>query len=112
MRRTEEPISSFKSKFLILCLLTYGLTACATNRPAAEYVLAREALVSAREVDSARYAPGFYYKAEEAFRHGVNSYQNRSYGAALEFFKETMVYAEKAENSARVHRQKSGEEAL
>ncbi|MBK9294534.1 MAG: DUF4398 domain-containing protein [Oligoflexia bacterium] len=75
-------------------------------------VLAREALSSAKEVDAARYAPGQYFKAEEAYRIAVGLYAEKSYDSAIEKFEQAREYAEKAENSARIERQKAGDEAL
>lgn len=89
-----------------------ALSACQTPRPHLPMVLAREALQSAKEVDAPRYAPGFYFKAEEALRNGMNLYNEKVYGEAISKFNAAKEYAEKAENSARIQRQKSGEEAL
>ena len=93
-------------------LLTTTVLSCSTLKPHLPMVLAREALQSAKEVDAPRYAPGFYFKAEEAFRTGSNLYNEKAYGSCIEKFNLAKEYAEKAENSARIQRQKSGEEAL
>ncbi|MDZ4678079.1 MAG: DUF4398 domain-containing protein [Oligoflexia bacterium] len=77
-----------------------------------EYVLAREAFMAAREGESARYAPGYYHKAEESYRRGVQAYQDQSYNEAVDEFIQARLYAEKAENAAHIQRQKSGDEAL
>src|SRR4051812_42835806 len=100
MRKIEEPISWFKSKFLVLGILSLGLSACSTAKPHLPMVLAREALQSAKEVDAPRYAPGFYFKAEEAFRTGMNKYKEKAYSAAIDRFISARDFAEKAENSA------------
>ena len=88
------------------------LTGCATERPNVHLVLAREAFTAAKEVESARYAPGYYHKAEESYRRGMNAYQEGKMGEAVKEFKNSKVYAEKAENAARIQRQKQGDEAL
>jgi hypothetical protein len=98
-------------KFVLLAGF-FLLGACATAKPHLPLVLAREALTSAKEVDSARYAPGFFFKAEEAYRSAMTLYNEKSYGAAVDKFNAAKDFAEKAENSARLQRQKSGDEAL
>jgi hypothetical protein len=85
---------------------------CATVKPHLPLVLAREALASAKEVDAGRYSPGYYFKAEEAFRAAMTLYNEKSYPAAIEKFDQARSFAEKAELSARLQRQKAGDEAL
>lgn len=100
---------------MIKSVLVLGLLlqlACATTKPHLPLVLAREALASAKEVDAPRYAPGQYFKAEEAFRVGMAFYSEKAYSDAIEKFQLAKEYAEKAENSARLQRQKAGDEAL
>lgn len=81
-------------------------------RPTYEYVLARQAYEAAKETESARYAPGFYHRAEEAYRRGVSRYDERNYDEAVIEFKAARDYSEKAENSTRIQRKKAGDEAL
>lgn len=96
-----------------LCLAAaLFLASCSTARPSVELVLAREAFLSAKEVESARYAPGYYHKAEEAYRAGMQQYNDKNYGDAIEEFRAARFNAEKAENAARIQRLKSGEEGL
>ena len=99
----------------LFCIAVIGsLMACATpvEKPNMHYVLAREALQAAREVEASKYSPGNYYKAEEAFRHGMKSFSEKSYSSAIEQFKESMSFSEKAETMARFKRQQAGDEAL
>lgn len=77
-----------------------------------DLVLAREAYNSATEVDAAKWSPANYHKAEESFRKGMLYYKQNAFKDAVNEFKVARVYAERAENSARVQRQKSGEEGL
>ncbi|MCC6277509.1 MAG: DUF4398 domain-containing protein [Oligoflexia bacterium] len=110
MRKIAAP-TSWLSKALVLIIATFAL-ACATARPSVEFVLAREALQAAKESESARVAPGHYHKAEEAFRRGVQAYQQRAFDESVEYFKESRINSEKAENASHLQRFKTGEEAL
>jgi len=89
------------------------LPACTTaGSPNLELVLTREAFTSAEEVDAAKYSPANFLKAEELYRKGMESYKKRDYDGAVDEFRKARGYAERAETSARVQRQKAGEEAL
>ena len=94
---------------LLLALVTLG---CATGHPTQEYVLAREAFASAKEVEAARYAPAYFHKAEESFRSAERSYREHSYEDAIDDFQAARAYSEKAENVSRVLRQKAGDEGI
>jgi hypothetical protein len=93
-------------KFLAVILF---LTACATNPPTEEYTLARTALNAARDQDSARYAPSYWHQAEEAYRKGEGLFKAQEYKEAEEEFLKAKQFAEKAENTTRIQRFKSGE---
>ncbi len=98
----------------VLALAAAGLAAagCVTVRiPTDEYNLARAAVDAAREAEAARYAPGFWYKAEEAYKQAQRLYKERYYKDAQKLFAEAKVQAERAENAARVTRFQSGETA-
>ena len=89
--------------FLILC-------GCATTPPPVEeYTLARAAIEAAKSVESARYSPGYWHQAEESYRRAEAFYKDREYSDAQAEFLKARVAAEKAENSARLIRQKNGE---
>ena len=94
-----------------ILLLFLANSACSTVYPVKYYVAAREAVDAAKEVESARWAPGLWYKAEEAYRKAKHQYEEQNYKEAVELFQVAQAYAEKAENSSRYQRQKTGEEA-
>ena len=77
--------------------------------PLDEYNLARTALESARVVEAARHSPGYYHQAEESYRKAKLYYEEREYEEAKVEFVRARTAAEKAENSARLIRMKSGE---
>jgi hypothetical protein len=102
-------VSFLKNVFLIalLALLTQG---CQTGPiPIEEYTLARSAIDAAREVQAPRLAPGFWHQAEESYRKARLFYKDGRWDESrLEFLKARQA-AEKAENSARLARQRNGE---
>ncbi len=86
------------------------LNACVTApAPVDEYTLARAALEAARVVEAARHSPGYFHQAEEAYRKARLLYDEREYAQSRSEFIRSRVAAEKAENSARLIRMKSGE---
>jgi hypothetical protein len=118
MVRTDGPTLSFnllskrivKLSATILALSLLG--GCVVDRPNVDLVLAREAFQSAEEVDAAKYSPANYHRAEESYRSAMTKYKNKAFKEAILDFRAAKVYAERAENSARVQRQKAGEEGL
>ncbi|GEM_PF-2052247 len=91
----------------ILVILSQGCVS--TKAPVEEFNLAVVALDAAKEVQAAKYAGGYYHKAEESLRRGQILFQNREYDKAREEFDIARKEAEKAENAARVIRWKNGE---
>lgn len=86
------------------------LAGCVTTPPPIEdYTLARAALEAARAVEAARFSAGNLQQAEELYRKGQILYEEREYVAAREQFLKARLAAEKAENSTRLLRQKTGE---
>ncbi len=77
--------------------------------PIEDYSFARAALDAARSVQAARHSPGFWAQAEEAYRKGRIYFNDRDYAKAKEQFIRAKWAAEKAENSARLIRQKTGD---
>ena len=96
--------------WISMILLSIGLAGCQTTPPPVEeYALARAALDAARAVQAARHSPGFWHQAEEAYRRARLYYNDRDWAAATEQFKRARIAAEKAENSARLIRQRTGD---
>ncbi|MGZ3772795.1 MAG: DUF4398 domain-containing protein [Pseudobdellovibrionaceae bacterium] len=77
--------------------------------PIEDYSLARAAIDAARSVQAARHSPGYWHQAEEAYRKGRIYFEDRDYAKAKEQFIRARFAAEKAENSARLIRQKTGD---
>ncbi len=94
----------------LLSFFTLGILGCKTGPvPLDEYTMARAALDAARDVQAPRLSPGFWHQAEEAYRRGRLLYRDSRWDEArIEFLKAKQA-AEKAENSARLNRQKTGD---
>lgn len=98
------------SKAGIALLLLLAIPGCVTApQPVLDYALAKVALDSARVVEGARHSPGYFHQAEESYRKGVEFFEDRDYERAKAEFRRCRQAAEKAENSARLIRAKSGE---
>ncbi|WP_413288868.1 DUF4398 domain-containing protein [Bdellovibrio sp. HCB337] len=86
------------------------LVGCQTvSQPIEEYSLARAAIEAARAVQAPRHSPGYWHQADEAYRQGRLAYKDRNYSKARDAFLKAKMAAEKAENSARLIRQKTGD---
>ena len=96
---------------LYAALLWIGtVSGCAVGpAPLEEFTLARTALEAAQAVEASRFSPGFFHQAEESFRKARLLFGNREYEAARQEFKKAQIAAEKAENSARLIRMRTGE---
>ena len=87
-----------------------GLSSCQTiPAPIEEYSIARSALEAATSVQAARHSPGYWHQAEEAFRKARIYYVDRDWKNARKEFILARIAAEKAENSARLIKQKTGD---
>ena len=95
---------------LILCILIiFSLVGCVSAPPIMDYTIARSALESARGSDAPRLSSGFWNKAEELFRMGEESFNNKDFSTAKELFIQSIEYSEKSENSARQKKFESGD---
>jgi hypothetical protein len=91
-------------------LIFSAILGCQTvPAPVEDYSLARAAIDAARVVQAARHSPGYWHQAEEAYRKGRIYFDDRDYQKAKEQFVRARFAAEKAENSARLIRQKTGD---
>jgi hypothetical protein len=96
-------------QFLVTSSLL-GLVSCVTvPAPIEDYALADTAIKAAKAVQAVRYSPGYWHQAEEFYRQAKILYREREYEQARELFVKARVAAERAENSARLLRQKNGD---
>ena len=97
-------------KYLIGIVVCSMILGCQTvPAPIEDYSLARAALDAARTVQASRHSPGYWHQAEEAYRKGRIYFEDRDYGKAKEQFIRARAAAERAENSARLIRQRTGD---
>lgn len=90
--------------------LIVALTGCVTAPPPNdEYTFAKVAIDYARAVQAVKYSPGHWHQAEEYFRKAKILYSEREYIEARDLFIKARISAERAENSARLLRQKNGD---
>jgi tetratricopeptide (TPR) repeat protein len=80
-----------------------------TAAPILEYALADTAIKAAKAVQAVRYSPGNWHEAEESYRQARILYNEREYEQAIDLFNRARIAAEKAENTARLMRLRSGE---
>jgi len=96
-------------KILIAVGLFFFVGCVTFPPPIEEFTLADVAIKAARNVQAVRYSPGYWHQAEELFRQARILYREREYEQAKDLFIQARIAAEKAENSARLLRQKNGD---
>ena len=93
-----------------LSFLIFLLLGCVTfPPPVEEYILARAAIDAAKSVEAFRYSPGNWHQAEGSYRRAQALYEEREFESSKQEFVKARTAAERAENSARLVRQKNGE---
>ena len=105
----QSPAEFLGRAFILFITTLLLFTSCAGPRPTEDMVLANTALEAARVVGATSVAPGFWHRAEESYRKGLNLMKGNYNYEAKEAFIEAREYAEKAENSTRLKKFKSGE---
>lgn len=108
MRKIAAPISFLWLSSFILVLS--AITGCVVAPPPyEEYALARSAVRAAQEFDSARFAPGPWNKADEAYHSGVKAWKDADWEMAKKDFGFAQQQAERAENLTRLKKFQSGD---
>lgn len=97
------------STALLLISLLWWTGCQSVPPPVEEYTLARSAIEAAKSVQAARHSPGNWHQAEEAYRKARIFYNEQDWANARSEFVKARVAAERAENSARLIRQKTGD---
>jgi uridine phosphorylase len=97
-------------RLFLNCAGFFFLQACVSiPAPIQEYTLADTAIKAAKAVQAVRYSPGYWHQSEEFYRQARILYNEREYEQARDLFIKARVTAERAENSARLLRQKNGD---
>jgi len=78
-------------------------------QPLSEYTLARTAVQAAKDAGAENFAGGLWYQAQNQFRLGQKSWQDKDNEAARKHFNSAVRLAEKAENAARIKKFETGE---
>lgn len=105
---SRKKMNSFLCGYFF-CIVLFLVSCQTIPAPIEEWTLARTALEAAKSVQAAKYSPGFWHQAEDAYRKAKILMKDDSYQEAREEFNIARKAAEKAENSARIKRQQSGE---
>ena len=96
--------------FLAALFYIFILEGCVTTPPPnEEYTLAKAAIDAAKAVQAVRYSSGYWHQAEESYRQAKILYTSRDFEEARDLFIKARLAAERAENSARLIRQKNGD---
>lgn len=77
--------------------------------PNDDYAMASIALDAAKASGAPKVASGYWNRALTAYKEGEDHFEQRNYGAAQAAFIRARQNAERAENSARLQRLRSGE---
>lgn len=86
------------------------LVGCVTPPPPYEdYTIARTAIRAAQDVDSPRFAAGWWAKADESYRKGEQAYKDVEFEQAQKYFRSAIRYAERAEDTTRLKKFESGD---
>lgn len=105
MRKIAARIS-----FLCLSSSVLTLNGCVVPpAPYEEYTLARTALQAAQSADAARFAMPTYRRAEDSYRNGEQAFKDSDFEAAKMYFKNTIMFAERAENATKIKKFQSGD---
>ncbi len=95
---------------LLSILVPFLILSCQNvPKPSDDYALARAALEAAKAVQAPRHSPGHWHQAENFYRKGQIYYRDQDWEKAKESFLKARLSAEKAENAARLIRQRTGE---
>jgi hypothetical protein len=84
------------------------LTACVTDPPLEEYVLADAALTAARLSKADRFAPAYWIRAQKSYDTAQLHFRERNFEDAADEFRVAREHAEQAENAARLNQARSG----
>ena len=89
-------------------MLSLLLGACVGPAPIKDYNLAFAALSAAKNAEAPRHAPGYWSRAQKAYRSAVKQYKDREYEKALASFRQARLFAERAENFTALKKMREG----
>ena len=94
-----------------LVILLFFVTGCQTDiaPPVLEYTIALTAVKAAEKANAVHLAPGYWNRAQQFYQKGQMHYKKHEYYLSSEAFRQTTLYAEKAEDMARLKKVQSGD---
>ena len=98
----------YQTNLILLLFILLGV-GCVGAPPHEDYALASIAIESAKNAGASKFATGYWNKCLTTYKQAQDDFEERHYGEAKAFFIKARVFAEKAENSARLKRLRSGE---
>ncbi len=104
----ELTLSHFRNS-LIASLIGFTLLGCVGMPPNEDYALAYVAMEAAKGAGASKFASGYWNKCLTIYSEAEQQFEERRYTDAKILFNKARVYAERAENSARLKRLRSGE---
>lgn len=103
----EQTLFRFRTNLILI--FTVLLAGCVGAPPNEDYAMASVAMESAKNAGASKYATGYWNKCLTTYKQAQDGYEEKHYNEAKAFFIKARTYAEKAENSARLKRLRSGE---
>ena len=93
-----------------LLILLFFVTGCQTDKaPILEYTIALTAITAAENASAMQLAPGYWNRAQQFYQKGQMHYKKREYQLSSEAFRRATLYAERAEDMARIKKVQSGD---
>lgn len=94
---------------MVLFALFAGVACQSVPAPIQEYTLARTALEAAKNHKGPQLSAGNWQMALDSYRKAQSEFNDHNFEAAKEEFVRAKIYAERAENAARVIKMRNGE---
>ena len=92
-----------------LFVLLFFIAGCQTNSALVlDYTIAFTAIEAAEKASAMQLAPGYWNRAQQFYQKGQMHYKKREYDLSSEAFRQATLYAERAEDMARVKKVQSG----
>lgn len=91
-------------RWCLITLLILGGCGLAVTRPEYEMSLAASAFIAAKEINSQKYTPNLYRKAEFYYLKAKSSYKRKYFNKALQYAKLSQKFSEKAEFVSAIKR--------
>ena len=99
-----------QSKLLFFIIfLSISIGGCVGPKPLKDYVLSHQAMVHARRAEADVLANSWFSKAEDTYQQAEVAWANSEHDRAKKLFVKARRYFERAENTAKVQKFKTGD---